>query len=114
MSIQKYWLSVVGAAACLLVSGCDGCGDDSGPDDAIIGGGGSESTGGTSGGSEGVSGGGNGGSGFFPDPSEMGGAAGVAGSEGGSGPTAPLCGNGALDPDEACDDGNALGGDGCG
>src|SRR5262245_10804523 len=36
-----------------------------------------------------------------------------AGGEGGQGGVAPVCGNGALDPGEECDDGNATAGDGC-
>ncbi|MEY4549405.1 MAG: hypothetical protein RL685_5600 [Pseudomonadota bacterium] len=52
----------------------------------------------------------------FIDPDEVGGAGGCSGEcggSGGSGGTGTLCGNGALDAEEQCDDGNPLGGDGC-
>jgi fibro-slime domain-containing protein len=52
----------------------------------------------------------------FIDPDEVGGAGGCSGEcggSGGSGGGGTLCGNGALDAGEQCDDGNPLGGDGC-
>ncbi len=41
------------------------------------------------------------------------GAGGTAGGAGGTGGAAALCGNGALDPGESCDDQNRIAGDGC-
>ncbi|HET9621290.1 MAG TPA: DUF4215 domain-containing protein [Kofleriaceae bacterium] len=54
-------------------------------------------------------GGGKGGGGALPD-------AGGAGGDGGASPdtpAGPVCGNGVIDPGEACDDANAADGDGC-
>jgi cysteine-rich repeat protein len=58
-------------------------------------------------------GGGRGGNGGASGAAGGGGASGNGGSSAGNGADAVLCGNGARDPGEACDDGNRTGGDGC-
>jgi cysteine-rich repeat protein len=70
-------------------------------------GGGSGGAGGGIGGSggSGGAGGGNGGAG--------GGNGGAGGSGGSGGAPLAMCGDGVIGPDEACDDGNAMAGDGC-
>lgn len=99
----------VGGSAGDVAHGGDGDGGSSGKHATSGGTGGhvtsSGGTGGGSGGSDAMGDGGDGG--------EAGaGAQGGTGATGGMGPVA-MCGNGKIDGDDACDDGNTMSGDGC-
>lgn len=73
------------------------------------------SQGGTGGGGAGAGGTGGGGTGGEAGTGGAGGSGGTGGTAGtgGSGGGGPRCGDGTVDVDEACDDGNQLDGDGC-